>query len=339
MARKYFGEEDPVGKDLELNNGRKLIVTGVLKDIPENSHLQFDFLLSFRTLESILGRSLLSDNWLNNSFRTYLTLNENTDLKQLDEKLRKYDIEGFNGKTWTFHLQPLFNIHFDNQILYGSGDRGTLFIFITVGLFILFIASFNYLNLYISHYRTRVKDVAIRKIAGASKWLLIRQFFIESFLLVFISYLISLALVWLLVPMFDSYFKQILDFQVIWSIRFFMISFALVILMALMAGAYPAFYLTRLHLMNTLKGGMTKLSRESRYFRKAVVGFQFTLSVVLITAAVTMLKQLRFVGNKDLGYEKENIICLDLIRLYYAESYNLMHKMKSLKQELLSNPA
>ena len=338
MARKYFGEEDPVGKDLELNNGRKLIVTGVLKDIPENSHLQFDFLLSFRTLESILGRSLLSDNWLNNSFRTYLTLNENTDLKQLDEKLRKYDIEGFNGKTWTFHLQPLFNIHFDNQILYGSGDRGTLFIFITVGLFILFIASFNYLNLYISHYRTRVKDVAIRKIAGASKWLLIRQFFIESFLLVFISYLISLALVWLLVPMFDSYFKQILDFQVIWSIRFFMISFALVILMALMAGAYPAFYLTRLHLMNTLKGGMTKLSRESRYFRKAVVGFQFTLSVVLITAAVTMLKQLRFVGNKDLGYEKENIICLDLIRLYYAESYNLMHKMKSLKQELLSNP-
>jgi len=150
MARKYFGKEDPMGKNLEMNNGRQLTVTGILKEIQENSHLQFDFLISFRTLESMQGRSLLSDNWLNNSFTTYLTLNENTDLKQLDDKLRKYDIEGFNGKIWAFHLQPLFNIHFDNQILYGSGDRGTIFIFITVGLFILFIASFMGLRFFSS---------------------------------------------------------------------------------------------------------------------------------------------------------------------------------------------
>ena len=338
MARKYFGEEDAMGKDLEVNDGRQLTVTGILKEIPENSHLQFDFLISFTTLESIQGRSLLSDNWLNNSFRTYLTLNENTDLKQFDEKLKKYDIEGFNGKTWSFHIQPLFDIHFDNQMLFGSGDRGTLFIFITVGLFILFIASFNYLNLYISLYRTRLKDVAIRKIAGASRWLLIRQFFSESFLLVFISYLASLALVWLIIPVFHSFFKQMLDFQVIWSSRFFILSFALVILMAIIVGAYPAIYLTRLHLLNSLKGGMTKLSKESQYFRKAVVAVQFTLSVVLITGSVTIMKQLRFIGNKDLGYEKENIICLDLIRLYYGESYNLTNQMKPLKQELMSNP-
>ena len=338
MARKYFGEEDPIGKDLEVNDGRQLTVTGILKEIPQNSHLQFDFLVSFMTLESIQGRSLLNDNWLNNSFKTYLTLNENTDLEQLDKKLRKYDIDGFNGKTWTFHLQPLFNIHFDNQMLYGSGDRGTLFIFITVGLFILFIASFNYLNLYISHYRTRLKDVAIKKVAGASKWLLIRQFFTESFLLVFISYLISLSLVGLIVPLFDSFFKQMLDFQVIWCFRFFILSIALIILMALIAGAYPAFYLTRLPLIDSLKGGMTKLSKESQYFRKTVVAIQFTLSVILITGAVAILKQLKFIGNQDLGYEKENIICLDLINLYYAESYNLTHQMKTLKQELLSNP-
>ncbi len=338
MARKYFGEEDPMGKELEVNDGRQLTVTGILKEIPENSHLQFDFLVSFKTLESIQGRSLLSDNWLNNSFKTYLTLNENTDLKQLDAKLRKYDIEGFNGKTWTFHLQPLFEIHFNNKMLYGTGEKGTILIFITVGLFILFIASFNYLNLYISHYRTRLKDVSIRKVAGASRWLLIRQFFNESFLLVFISYLISLALVWLIIPLFGSFFKQILDFQVIWSLRFFIASLVLVILMALIAGAYPALYLTRLHLLDTLKGGKAKLSKESQYFRKTIVVVQFTLSVVLITSTVTMLKQLRFIGNKDLGYEKENILCLNLIRLYYAESYNLTNKMKLLKHELLSNP-
>jgi putative ABC transport system permease protein len=338
MSRKYFGVENPIGKELEVNDGRQLIVSGVLKEVPKNSHLQFDFLVSFKTLESIQGRSLLSDNWLNNSFKTYLTLNENTDLKQLDVKLRKYDIEGFNGKTWTFHLQPLFDIHFDNKMLYGTGEKGTILIFITVGLFILFIASFNYLNLYISHYRTRLKDVSIRTVAGATRWLLIRQFFSESFLLVFISYLISLALVWLMIPIFDAFFKQILDFQVLWSFRFFIASLVLVILMALIAGAYPAVYLTRLHLIDALKGGKAKLSKESQHFRKIIVVVQFTLSVVLITGAVTMLKQLRFIGNKDLGYEKKNIICLSLIRLYYAESYNLTNKMKSLKQELLSNP-
>ncbi len=338
IARKYFGEENPVGKDLEVNDGRRLTVTGILKEIPENSHLQFDFLVSFKTLESIQGKSLLSDNWLNNSFKTYVTLNEKTDLKQLDAKLRKYDIDGFNGKTWTFHLQPLFDIHFNNKILYGTGERKTMLIFITVGLFILFIASFNYLNLYISYYRTRLKDVAVRKIAGASKWLLIRQFFCESFLLAFISYLISLALAWLIIPLFDSFFKQILDFQAIWSFWFFIASFALVMFIAMIAGAYPALYLTRLSLLNTLKGGMAKLSKESQYFRKTIVVIQFTLSVVLITGAVTIMKQLRFIGNKDLGYEEKNIICLNLIRLYYAESYNLMNRMKSLKQELLRNP-
>ena len=262
MSRKYFGVENPIGKELEVNDGRQLIVSGVLKEVPKNSHLQFDFLVSFKTLESIQRRSLLSDNWLNNSFKTYLTLNENTDLKQLDVKLRKYDIEGFNGKTWTFHLQPLFDIHFDNKMLYGTGEKGTILIFITVGLFILFIASFNYLNLYISHYRTRLKDISIRTVAGATRWLLIRQFFSESFLLVFISYLISLALVWLMIPIFDAFFKQILDFQVLWSFRFFLASLVLVILMALIAGAYPAFYLTRLHLIDTLKGGKASYQKK-----------------------------------------------------------------------------
>lgn len=338
IAEKYFGTEDPIGQTLEVNDGRQLTVTGLLEDIPVNSHLQFDLLSSFKTLESILGRSLLSDNWLNNSYRTYLTLNANTDIAEFDAKLRKYDIEGFNGNKWSFHLQPLFDIHFNNQMKYGTGDKGTILIFITVGLFILFIASTNYLSLYISHYRSRLKSVSIRKVAGASKLVLIRQFFSESLLLVFISYLISLTLVWLILPLFSTFFRQMLNFQVLWSYQFFLVSFALVLLIAIIAGAYPAIYLTRLNLMNTLKGGKIKLSRENQYFRKLIVITQFTLSVILITAAVTMIKQLRFVGKKDLGYEKENIICLNLTRLFFAESYNLTDQIKPLKQELLNNP-
>jgi putative ABC transport system permease protein len=337
MALKYFGRGDPTGKTLTLNDGKQLTVTGVLKEIPKNSHLRFDFLVSFKTLESILGRSLLSDNWLNNSFKTYLTLNDNTDLDQLDAKLRKYDIEGFNGKTWTFHLQPLFEIHFNNQILYGTGDRGTLFIFTTVGLFILFIACFNYLNLYISHYRTRLKDISVRKIAGASKYLLIRQFFSESFIVVLISFVIALATVRLTMPLFHSFFREILDFQEIWSLQFFLAGAGLVVLIAILAGAYPAIYLSRFHLLTTLKGGRAKLSKDSQYFRKAMVVIQFSLAVTLIAGTVTISKQMRFIGLKDLGYAKENILCLNLMRLFFSESYNLNKQMKPLKQELLLN--
>jgi len=338
IAHKYFGEEDPMGKTMELNDGRQLTITGILKEMPENSHLQFDFLVSFKTLEAILGRSLLSDNWLNNSYRTYLTLHENTDLKQFDAKLRKYDIEGFNGNTWTFHLQPLYDIHFNNQMMYGTGDKGTILIFITVGLFILFIACFNYLNLYISHYRTRLKDISIRKINGASKYLLIRQFFSESLILILISYLLSLAIVWLIMQLFHPFFKQILNFQVIWSFQFFLVSLGLIVLMAFIAGAYPAIYLSRFHLLNALKGGMVKLSKESQSFRKIIVVIQFSLAIALIAGTVTIVKQMRFIGNKNLGYEKENILCLNMIRLYFAESYNLMNQTKALKQELLRNP-
>jgi putative ABC transport system permease protein len=337
-AHKYFGEEDPIGKTMELNDGRQLTITGILKEIPKNSHLRFDFLVSFKTLEAILGRSLMSDNWLNNSYRTYLTLHENTDLKQFDAKLRKYDIEGFNGNTWTFHLQPLYDIHFNNQMMYGTGDKGTILIFITVGLFILFIACFNYLNLYISHYRTRLKDISVRKINGASKYLLIRQFFSESLMLILISYLLSLVIVWLIMQLLYPFFKEILNFQVIWSFRFFLASLGLIVLMALIAGAYPAIYLSRFHLLNALKGGMVKLSKESQSFRKVIVVIQFSLSVALIAGTVTIVKQMRFIGNKNLGYEKDNIVCLNMIRLYFAESYNLMNQTKALKQELLRNP-
>ena len=122
MARKYFGKDNPMGNLMTLNDGRQLTVTGILEQIPGNSHLQFDFLVSFKTLEAILERSLLSENWLHNSYRTYLTLHENSDLELLDTKLRAYDIDGFNGNTWSFHLQPLYDIHFNRQIR-GTGKE------------------------------------------------------------------------------------------------------------------------------------------------------------------------------------------------------------------------
>jgi putative ABC transport system permease protein len=138
MAHKYFGEKNPIGKTFVTNDGIIFTVTGVLKEIPENSHLKFDFLVSFQTIESINGKSLISENWLNNGYRTYLLLDGKTNLQEFDNKLRKYDIDGFNGKKWSFHLQPLADIHFNRQIR-ATGNKETLFIFITAGVFILFV--------------------------------------------------------------------------------------------------------------------------------------------------------------------------------------------------------
>jgi putative ABC transport system permease protein len=336
-ARKYFGKEDPMGMTMELNDGKQFRVTGVLEDIPGNSHLQFDFLASFKTLESVIGRSLISENWLNNSYRTYLTLHENTDLRLLDAKLRNYDIEGFNGNTWTFHLQPLYDIHFNRQT-WGTGDKGTLFIFFTAGIFILFIACFNYLNLYIAHYRTRIRDVSIRKILGAKRILLIRQFFSESLLLVLISYLVAIVIVWFVLPLFNTTLEQSLNFRSLWTMQVLLISLGLILLMAFVSGVYPAFSLSKFQLTDAVRGGMVKLSKGGQQFRKAIVIIQFSISIALIMGSATIIKQLSYANNKDLGYRKDNIIYLNLLNLYYAEEFDLMPRMATFKQELLHHP-
>ena len=131
----------------------------------------------------------------------HLKHHEDINLDNLDRKLRKYDVDGFNDKKWSFHLQPLLDIHFNRQIS-GTGDKGTLFIFISVGVFILCIACFNYMNLYIAHYRSSIKNISIRKVIGASRFQLIQQFLSESFAMVIVSYLVSLIIVWLFLPLF-----------------------------------------------------------------------------------------------------------------------------------------
>ncbi len=337
MAQKYFGQDDPIGRLMILNDGKQLTVTGILEDIPGNSHLQFHILASFITLESILGRSLLSENWLDNSYRTYLTLDENTDLELLDAKLRNYDVEGFNDNTWTFHLQSLYDIHFNRQI-WGTGNKGTIFIFFTAGIFILFIACFNYLNLYIAHYRTRIRDLSTRKLLGAKRTVLIRQFFSESLMLVLISYLVAIVVVWLVLPVFNVTLEQNINFRSIWTIQVLLASLGLILLMAFISGVYPAVYLSRLQLVNALRGGMVKFSRGGQQVKSAIVIIQFSISIALIIGSATIIKQLSYANNKDLGYQKENIIYLNLLNLYYAEEFNLMNRMVPFKQELQRHP-
>ena len=337
MAIKYFGANDPIGNTISMNNGISFVVTGILEDVPENAHLKFNFLVSFQTLEAMQGETLISNNWLNNGYRTYLVLNENADLQQLDAKLRKYDIDGFNGKKWTFHLQPLSDIHFNRQIK-GTGDKDTLFIFVSVGFFILLIAAFNYINLYIAHYRTRTKNIGIRRVSGATRKQLIIQFLSESSFLVMASYLVSIAIVWLVLPLFNEFIGEQLDFRSLWNVKVLVSSLAVVLFLALIAGAYPAFYLSGLRIISGIKGGMEKFSTRAMVIRKGIMVIQFSVSIMLLVGMFNVYKQLRYAGAKGLGYDKEHVIYITLDGIWSKDSDGQWRsKAETLKQELLKH--
>ena len=337
MALKYFGEEDPKGKTILMNDGKALKVTGVLEEMSENTHLKFDFLVSFMTLESMNGGSLLSDNWLNNSYSTYILLKKNTNLKELDTKLRKYDVAGFNEKQWSFHLQPLADIHFNRDIR-GTGNKETLFILISVGFFILFITGFNYMNLYIAHYRSNIKNIAIRKFAGASRTQLIFEFLSETSLLVFISFLLTIALSWFLVPLFNDLIGEQLRFATLLNIKVMISIICIVLIMVFIAGMYPAFYLSRLQIIEGIKGGMEKFSKSAMFFRKGIMVIQFSVSILLVVGTITIYKQLKYVDHKSMGFNKENILYMRLNGIRYQdEDGSWKSRIETLKQELLKN--
>jgi putative ABC transport system permease protein len=338
MAKKYFGMDDPSGKIISTNTGTIFNITGVMKQIPENSHLKFDFVVSFKTLEAMQGGSLLSTSWLQNSYVTYLLLNKNFNLKALDYKLRKYDVDGFNGKKWSFHLQPLSDIHFNRQIK-GTGDKSTLFIFISVGFFLLFITGFNYMNLFVAHYRARTKNIGIRRISGATRPQIIAQFLSESFLLIFISYLLSVVIVWMVLPVFNHLIGEQLDIRFLWTRNALAASFATIALMAAIAGLYPAIYLSGLQIIDGIKGGMEKFSNRAMLFRKGIVILQFSISILLLIGTITVYKQLEYATSKNLGFNKEHILFLNLNGIWYKDSDGQWKsRLETLKQELIKNP-
>ncbi len=338
MAKKYFGEENPIGKTIDNNRGSAFLVTGIAENVPENSHLKFNFLVSFQTLESINGGSLLSDNWLHNSYRTYLVLNKNTNLAEFDTKLRKYDVKGFNEKMWSFHLQPLTDIHFNRQIS-GTGNKGTLFIFISVGIFILLIAGFNYMNLYIAHYRARTKNVGIERVSGATRNQLIIQFLFETFLLVFISFIISVIVVALVLPLFNAFIGVHLFFSSLWNFKVFGSCVGIVILIALISGTYPAIYLSGLQIISGIKGGMEKFSKKAMALRKGIIVIQFSVSIILLIGTITVYRQLNYTTNKSLGFEKDLILYMSLNGIWYQDTDGTWKsRTETLQQELLKNP-
>ena len=329
MAKKYFGNEDPVGKALKVENQYDLTVTGVIEDIPKNSHLRFDGVIPFEILQAV-GRRL--DIWGNNSFYTYVQLEKSAKMEAVNEKIAEVIKEHLEGSVTTLYLQPITKIHLHSNFAAdfgGHGDIKYVYIFSIIAFFVLIIACINFMNLTTARSSNRAKEVGMRKVSGAFKVDIIKQFLGESVFLAFLSLVLAVLIVILLLPSFNNLSGKELSVNIILNKAVFLGIFGIAAFTGIISGSYPAFFLSAFRPANVIKGSLRK-GAKSAYFRRILVLIQFTLSIFLIIAAYVVQNQLNFISNKDLGYDKDQVI-------YMRTGANSARYYEPFKAELLRN--
>ncbi len=332
MAEKYFGSANPVGNILRINNKHDYLVTGVIKNIPDNSHLQINILFSFETLYAERYPNL--ENWLSFEDQTYVLLNSNVDYRSVEKKfpalIDKYigDTLKVQGKSIKFFLFPLTKIHLYSHLEgYPPGRITQVYFFLMFAVCIMLIACLNFINLSTARSASRAKEVGIRKVVGASRNKLILQFIGEAVILSIVSFTISLVLVELLLPAFSSIIGQKLEFNVTGRPLLFLGFFALAILVGATAGSYPAFCLSRFHPVHVIKGELT-VGATKVNLRSIFVVMQFFTSTVFIIQTIILGYQIHYMRNKDLGFNKHDIVVLPIA------DEEVRISIQSLKKEL-----
>jgi len=337
MAAKYFGDEDPLGKSLRFNNQENFTVTGVIENVPRNSHLLFDMLCSFQTQysQNPKGHPFLDD-FISNTFWTYVLLEEGVDPHALEAKFPEF-IEKYGSKrlkiigaTMEYFLMPLTKIHLYTPL---SGERTGvgailyIYIFSLIAVIILVIACINFMNLATARATRRAQEVGMRKVLGAVKGGLVRQFLCESFFYSFFALFLSVGLTELALPAMSSIvgYKLSLDFiNMPWL---FPALLGITLFVGLAAGSYPAFYLSSFQPVRVLKGGI-KSGRKNTLFRSVLVVIQFTASVTLIIGTVIIVRQLAYMKNKNPGFNKEQVVVLPF------RDKDLRNSLHTIKTEL-----
>jgi putative ABC transport system permease protein len=346
-ARKYFGNEDPVGQLLKVESDTILYkVTGLMVDPPENSHFHFDLLGSLSTLG--VSRNTF---WVSHNFYTYILLKEGTDIPSFVEKMQlmveKYvgpQIEQFlginmeefanSGNSFSYFLQPLLDIHLHSDLqaeIEANGNILYVYIFISIAIFILVIASINFTNLATARASSRSKEVGIRKVVGAMKEQLVLQFLTEALIVSMVSLAFAIVILELFMPALNNLIQIPLDIQYFSSWYIVPALFSLILVVSLMAGSYPAFFLASFRPVAVLKGKL-KLGTKSGILRSVLVITQFVVSVFILLSTFTVSDQLNYMLNKDLGFDKENILMIH-------RSDALKTQMESFKAELKTIPS
>nr|WP_298923626.1 ABC transporter permease [uncultured Allomuricauda sp.] len=326
ISEKYFGESNPVGSSIYLNgnNDQPFRINGVMEDFASNSHLDYDFMLTLSGVEFGEGEQT---RWTQNNYFTYITLKSGTNIPQVQKKISNHIIKDYLMPAFeaggfamagnledrlSIGLQHLTDINlYSNDIDFEANSRNdikVIWIFGIVALFILVIASINFVNLSTAKSANRAKEVGVRKVVGAPKRYLVGQFLTESVLLSFISFVIGLAIAWLMMPLFSSISGKALSLPFA-SPVFIPLLLVSSLAVGLLAGLYPSFYLSRFRPVAVLKGKLSTGSK-SNALRSGLVVFQFTISIILIIGTLIVNQQMDFILNSKLGFEKEEVIQL-----------------------------
>jgi putative ABC transport system permease protein len=321
LAKKYFGNQSPIGKTLEIDLGINKVnftVSGLAKDPPLESSIQFDALISFANAPNIWNERTITSSWSNVQVSTFILLKKDADLVKANQKIASVMnplvSKNYKAGEYTIRLQPLKDIHFNSSLPAGiarPSDPKYAYILSCIAILILLIACINFVTLSVGRSATRALEVGVRKVLGAERQQLIRQFWGEALMLTLASLIIGAALAFLMQDAFSTLANRPLHFHPDGFMLLFCICIAAVI--ALLAGIYPAFVLSAFKPIQVLKGRFSSGSQMG-FFRKALVAGQFTASIVMIIGTFSIGKQLQFLRSKDLGYNKEHIVIVETNR-------------------------
>lgn len=330
-AEKYFGNNDPIGKTINIGYKRDYVVAGIIKDLPHNSTLRFDFLTSSESIEDL---NEIIDNWRSSFLSTFILVTHNTAAANLENQF-----PGFVEKIWgkeimesmKLKLTPLLALNNEET---NSNQRAYILIAIAIG--ILLIASFNFMNLTTARSIERAKEIGLRKVIGATKFSIIRQFLSESLLISFLSISIGLLTVELMLPQFNSLFNMDIHINYSENLLFIAQVVGLGLITGLFSGAYPAFHLSRLKPVNSLKGE-NKINLSKFNIRQILIISQFAISVVLIIGTIIMWKQIEYMKNADLNFNKEQLVVVPVQVSDFENKEKAQLRLELLKNELRRN--
>lgn len=322
LAKKVFDEEDPIGKTIEAptdNGNFTFVVSGIMQDMPENSHLHFDMIVAHDSPDAMFGGFMdyYNTNWESNAFTTYLKLTKEADIAQVGESLNKV-VDSNRPENpqleWFYGLQALGDIHFESAEIeggmnYRESSIGYVYIFSIVGFIILTIAFTNYINLSSIHATDRIKEMGLRKVVGASRLQLISQFLAESIFYTLTSFLLAFTLIQALRQTITRVFESDI-LQYILRLDYMLIAGGITLLLGLLAGYYPALIIMKSQTTEALKSQTLGMKKQT--FFKGVVFFQFVIALGMILATIVVYRQLDYINQKDLGYDEDGIALIEI---------------------------
>ncbi|MEP6948479.1 MAG: ABC transporter permease [Ginsengibacter sp.] len=342
MAIKYFGKDDPVGKTILLDDEYPMAISGVVEDAPVNSHIQYSYILPSSFLRQDLMKRFkidINNMWAGGWPNTYVELADPGQWKEVEKQINVVAAK-FSAKAWKenkmsykYFLQPLRDIHLKSHLRYDAGNNGSLArvkIFSILGIIVLLLACINYINLTTAGAIKRAKETSVRKVVGATKPQLIRQFFLETFILCSLAVIIGVFLLKIILPGFSAWIGATYDFN--FTVTNICIIVGFVVLVSLTAGIYPAALLSSFNPATSLKGSFTQ-STKGNILRKSLVVFQFTITIALVAAIFIINRQMNFIKNKSLGFNSNAVI-----EVQFEGDESVKKQYASLRNELLASP-